>query len=33
LYVALAILEERIEGNLPAIEGIRVVRERREEPD
>jgi predicted NACHT family NTPase len=27
-YVALVILEERIQGNLPAIEGIRLVKER-----
>jgi energy-coupling factor transporter ATP-binding protein EcfA2 len=29
LYIDLAILEERIEGNLPAFEGLRIVRERR----
>ena len=28
LYVNFAILEDRIEGNLPAFEGIRIVRER-----
>ncbi len=28
IYIALVILEERIEGNLPAFEGIRIVKER-----
>ncbi len=31
LYLDFAILEGRIEGELPAVEGIRIVRERREE--
>jgi energy-coupling factor transporter ATP-binding protein EcfA2 len=31
LYADFAILEERIEGNLPAFEGIRIVRERKRE--
>jgi len=31
LYVDWAILEERIEGNLAAFEGLRIVRERKRE--
>jgi energy-coupling factor transporter ATP-binding protein EcfA2 len=33
LYTDFAILEERIEGNLPAFEGIRIVRERKKESE
>jgi hypothetical protein len=29
LYVDFALLEERVQGNLPAIEGIRIVKERK----
>lgn len=32
LYVAFSILEKRVADNLPAIEGIRIVRERNEKP-
>ncbi len=31
LYIDLAILEERLEGNLPAFEGIRIIKERKAE--
>jgi hypothetical protein len=31
LYLDFAILEERIQGNLPAFEGIRIVKERKRE--
>ena len=30
LYIDLCILEERIQGNWPAVEGIRIVRERKD---
>jgi hypothetical protein len=29
LYVDFVILEERVQGNLPAVEGIRIVKERK----
>ncbi|HYN87798.1 MAG TPA: hypothetical protein VER55_04685, partial [Ardenticatenaceae bacterium] len=31
LYIDMVILEERIDGNLPAFEGIRIVKERKKE--
>ena len=30
LYIDLCVLDERIQGNWPAVEGIRIVRERKE---